>query len=81
MANIGATRIQDFTRMNPSLILGSKSEEDPQEFFYIVHKVTDIMSVTLSEIVDFSTYQLQDIAHRWYKQWKKNKGVDKRTIE
>ncbi|PHU30275.1 hypothetical protein BC332_02368 [Capsicum chinense] len=32
VANTAAARIQDFTRMNPLLFSGSKSEEDPQEF-------------------------------------------------
>lgn len=58
MANTTASRIWDFTRINPPLFLGSNSEEDPQEFLDIVQKVTDIMGVTASESVELAFYKL-----------------------
>lgn len=36
----------------------------------------DIMGVTTSESAELATYQLQDIAHMWFKQWKVYKGTD-----
>ena len=41
-----ASRIQDFTRMNPPVFYGSEVEEDPQEFIDQVLKVVTIMGVT-----------------------------------
>ncbi|KAF3642362.1 hypothetical protein FXO37_22560 [Capsicum annuum] len=39
VANIFVAKIQDFTRMNPPLFLGFKSDEDPQEFLDMIQKV------------------------------------------
>lgn len=43
VANTAATRIRDFTQMNPLSFTRSKSEEDPQKFLDMVQKVTDVM--------------------------------------
>lgn len=67
VANISATRIWDFARMNIPLFLGCKSEEDPQESHDMVQKVIDIMGVTSSECAELATYQLQDVTHTWFK--------------
>ena len=61
-------RVWEFTWMNPPSFHGSKSDEDPQEFIDQVQKVIDIMGVTSIESVELATYQLQDVAHDWYKQ-------------
>ncbi|KAF3661852.1 hypothetical protein FXO38_11452 [Capsicum annuum] len=63
VANTTTSRIRDFTRMNPPLFSGSKSEEDPQEFFDHVQKVIDIMGVNSSKSSKLFAYQLQDISH------------------
>ena len=47
----------------------------------MVHNMTDIMGVTSSEIEDLDTYQLHDITHTWYKQWKGDRGIDIGLIE
>jgi len=44
--------------MNPSSFLGSKSDEDPQEFLDHIQKVTDIMGVTTIESAELAAYQL-----------------------
>ncbi|KAF3654391.1 hypothetical protein FXO38_15181 [Capsicum annuum] len=44
-----AARIQDFTRMNPPLFSGSKSEEDPQEFPDQVDRGTDAEPIEWEE--------------------------------
>ncbi|KAF3651429.1 hypothetical protein FXO37_18005 [Capsicum annuum] len=56
MANSTAARIRDFTRINTPSFHGSKFDEDSQEF--------------IDQSVELSTYQLQDVAHTRYKQWK-----------
>ncbi|KAF3619313.1 hypothetical protein FXO38_32991 [Capsicum annuum] len=67
VANFASVWIQDFTQINPSLFSSSKSEENPQEFLDQVWKVTDIMGVTSSKSAELAAYQLQDIAHTWFK--------------
>ena len=41
-----ASRIRDFTRMNPPTFLCSRVEEDPQVFIQNVFKVLDVMDVS-----------------------------------
>ena len=62
-----ASRVRYFTRMNPLSFHGSKSDKDPQEFIDLVQKVIDIMGVTFIESAELAAYQLQDVAHDWYK--------------
>lgn len=61
--------------MNPSLFMGSKSEENSQEFLDMVQKVIDIIGITLSESTELAVYHLQDIAYTWFKQWKEGRSV------
>ena len=81
MANTAAARIRNFTRINPLLFIGFKFEEDPQEFLDIVQKVTDIIGVEVSESFALAAYQLQDVAHSWFKQWKAKRARDIGPIE
>ena len=53
-----ASRIRDFTRMNPPVFYGSKVEEDPQEFIDQLLKVVTIMGVTSVERAELAAYQL-----------------------
>src|SRR5688572_12843615 len=54
-----ASRIRDFTRMNPLVFYGSKVEEDPQEFIDQVLKVVTIMGVTCVEKAELAAYQIK----------------------
>ena len=40
------SRLRDFVRMNSPIILGSKVNEDPQEFLDGVYKFLSVMGVT-----------------------------------
>ncbi|WMV08472.1 hypothetical protein MTR67_001857, partial [Solanum verrucosum] len=48
-----ASRIREFTRMNPPEFHGSKVEEDSQEFIDEIYKVVMIMGVTPVEKAEF----------------------------
>ena len=61
-----ASRLRDFTRMNPPTFYGSKVEEDPQEFIYETYKILYAMVLTTSEKDELATYQLKDVAQTWY---------------
>jgi len=56
VANTAATRIRDFTQVNPPSFIGSKSKENPQKFLDMAQKVTDIMVVNSSESAELDTY-------------------------
>ena len=71
-----ASRIRDFTRMNPPVFYGSKVEEDPQEFIDQVLKVVTTMGVTSVERAELAGYQLQGVAQEWYAQWLETRVVD-----
>ncbi|KAK4729546.1 hypothetical protein R3W88_022534 [Solanum pinnatisectum] len=68
-----ATRLIDFTRMNPPMFFGSKVGKDPQEFVEEVFKITDAMGVTSIEKAELAAYQLKGMAQVWYTQWKRNR--------
>ncbi|XP_049378026.1 uncharacterized protein LOC125842750 [Solanum stenotomum] len=60
--------------MNPSEFLGLQVGEDPQNFIDEVKKIFGVMKVTGNDRVELASYQLKDVAHIWFTQWKKNKG-------
>ncbi|WMV34431.1 hypothetical protein MTR67_027816 [Solanum verrucosum] len=74
--NSRASRLRDFTRMNPPVFLGSKVGEDPQEFVEEVYKIVDAMGVTSVEKAELAAYQLKGVAQAWYTQWKRNRPVE-----
>uniref|UniRef100_M1DPA3 Gag-pol polyprotein n=1 Tax=Solanum tuberosum TaxID=4113 RepID=M1DPA3_SOLTU len=51
-----ASRLRDFTRMNPPIFLGSKVNEDPQECLEEVYKIVDAMRVTSIEKAELAGY-------------------------
>uniref|UniRef100_M1DK61 Gag-pol polyprotein n=1 Tax=Solanum tuberosum TaxID=4113 RepID=M1DK61_SOLTU len=70
--NVGtvASRVGDFTRMNPLEFYDSKVEKDPQKFIDEVYKVLAIMGVTPVEHKQLAAYQLKCVAQIWFNQWK-----------
>ena len=61
-ASTPASRVRDFTRMNPPEFHGSKVDEDPQAFIDEVGKVVTIMGVTSVEKAELAAYQLKGVA-------------------
>ena len=57
-----ASRIRDFTRMNPPTLFGSKMEEDLQWFIDEVFKVPDSMGLSSQEKAELAAYQVKDVA-------------------
>ena len=71
-----ASRIRDFTRMNPPEFFGSKPNEDPQDFIEEIFKIVDIMGVASSEKAELAAYQLKGIAQIWYTQWNASRMLE-----
>ena len=68
-----ASRLRNFTRMNPPTFYGSMVDEDPQQFLNEVYKVLYSMGVTSSEKAVLSSYQLKNVAQTWYIHWRDNR--------
>uniref|UniRef100_M1E156 Gag-pol polyprotein n=1 Tax=Solanum tuberosum TaxID=4113 RepID=M1E156_SOLTU len=64
-----ASRIRDFTRMNPLMFYGSNVEEDPQGFIDEILNVLDAMRVFPQQKAKLSAYQLKDVAQVWHEKW------------
>ena len=62
-----ATKVVQFMRLNPPTFTGSKVEKDPQGFVDKIEKNLRVMHAIDSEGVEFVAYQLQDVAHTWFK--------------
>ena len=75
-ASTPASRVRDFTRMNPPKFHGSKVDEDPQNFLDEVSKVVNIMGVTSEEKAKLAAYRLKGVAQIWYEQWNDTREND-----
>ena len=63
-------RVCDIVRVNPPEFLGSQTNEDPQNFLDDIKKIFEVMQVIGNDHVKLTSYQLKDVAHIWYTQWK-----------
>ena len=73
-------RVHDFFRMNPPDFLGSQTIEDPLNFMDEIKKIFEVMRVTGNDWVELESYQVKDVAHIWYTQWKENRGTNAAPI-
>lgn len=67
--------------INPPEFFGLKMGEDPQLYINEVKKKTLIMHVTKLESVKLALYQLKDVSHYWFKQWKKGRGDNTNLVD
>ena len=51
--------------MNPPQLLGSETNEDPQNFLDEIKKIFEVMQVNGNDWAELSSYQLKDVAHIW----------------
>ena len=66
--SIMTSRLRDFMRINPPIVLVSKLNEDPREFLYGVYKFLSSIGVTSREKAELASYQLTDVSQIWYTQ-------------
>ena len=76
-----ASRIQDFMRMNPPTIYGTKVEEDPQGFIDEVFKVVDAMVVTPRDKAELAAYQLKHVAQVWFEKWRVERPLESDLVD
>ncbi|XP_049406176.1 uncharacterized protein LOC125869781 [Solanum stenotomum] len=76
-----ASRLIDFTRMNPPTLFGSKVDEDLQNFIDEVFRIVDAMGVTPREKAELASYQLKDIAQLWFERWRGERPIGADLID
>ena len=64
-----ASRLRDFTRMNPLVYYGSKTNEDPQEFEDEFYKILCAIGVSEEEKAELAAYKLKDVTQLWNNMW------------
>lgn len=70
-----ATRVCQFIRLSHSVFIGSKLVEDPNNFIDM-EKTFQVIHASEVKGVEFSPYQLKDVAYKWYEEWEQSKGDD-----
>ena len=68
-----ASRLRDFTRMNPPMFYMSKVDEGLHYFLDEVYKTLFPVGVTAGENPELATYQLKDVSQTSYIQWRDNR--------
>ncbi|XP_049345090.1 uncharacterized protein LOC125809515 [Solanum verrucosum] len=76
-----ASRLRDFTRINPPTFFGSKIDKDPQNFIDEVFKIVDAMGVTPKEKAELASYQLKDVPQVWFEQWRDERPIKADPID
>ena len=61
-----ASRLRDLTKMKPPIFLGSKVDEDPQDFLDEFYKIFVVMGVSTTKKTGLAAYPLKDVAQTWY---------------
>ena len=57
------------------MFYGSRSDEDPQDFFNDFYKILYAIDVTSIEKDESAAYQLKNVAQTWYVQWRDNRAL------
>lgn len=58
-----------------------KLEEDAKGFLDEIEKIFRVIQSTNVEGVNFTSYQLKDVAYQWYEEWDRAKGdVEESTL-
>ena len=61
--------------MNLLMFYGLKMNEDPLDFIDEVWKILYAMGFTSNKKVELASYQIKDVAHTWYTQWRDNRAL------
>ncbi|XP_070004402.1 uncharacterized protein LOC142163410 [Nicotiana tabacum] len=72
----GSSRSREFLNMKPLVFIGSKKDENPQNFIDEVQKIFRVMHATDTEVSELAVYQLKDVANTWYETWEESRGED-----
>ena len=67
--------LRDFTKMNPPMFFGSRSDEDPQDFLNEFYKILYAMGVNSIDKDELVAYKLKYVDKTWYIQWRDNREL------
>ena len=73
-ANIVASRLRDFTRINTLMFFRSNSDENPQEILDEVCKILYATGLTSIQKAELDAYKLKDVSLTWYVQRRDNRS-------
>ena len=69
-----AVKVHDIVRINPPEFIGSQANKDPQNFMDEIKKIFEVIKITGNDRVELVSFQLKDVSHIWYTQWKEHRS-------
>ena len=70
-----ASRLRDFTPMNPPTFYGDKVEEEPQEFIDEIYKIFFTIGLYTIHKAELETFPIKDVAQAWHVQRRDNRPL------
>ena len=71
-----SSRLRDFVRLNPPIIIGSMVNENPLQFVDGVYKIFSAMVVTSRDKAEFASLKFRDLSQIWSTQLKDNRPIE-----
>ena len=70
-----ASRVRDFTRINPPIFFESKVNEDPQNILGEVCKILYAIEVSSNVKSKIDSYKLKDVSQTFFSKWNENMAL------
>ncbi|WMV09143.1 hypothetical protein MTR67_002528 [Solanum verrucosum] len=71
-----SSKVREFLHLAPPLFIRSSLTEDPLDFIDHIYRVLRVMHASVTEAMEFASFQLRDVAILWYEASERSRGPD-----